>query len=83
MGPEFCEGPAGIVQLPSRDDLEAADLVVSDESLESVRIKGESTRVGEDASDSGSSVKVFVQESREPLERALDDRSSKANCSSN
>jgi len=31
---EFCEGPAGILQLPSRDDLDVADSVVSDESLE-------------------------------------------------
>lgn len=83
MGLEFCEGPAGIVQLPSVDGLEVIDSVASDESLELVRREGASTRVGEDTNDSGSSVRVFVQESREYLEGAVEGRSSKANCPSN
>jgi len=80
---ESCEGPAGIVQLPSRDDIDDADCVVSDESLELVWSGRASAVVGEDASGSGSSVSVFVQESRESLEGAVGGRSSKASCSSN
>jgi len=79
----LCVGPAGIIQLPSRDGLDddAGDSVV--ESRESVRREGKSTLVGEDRSDSGSSVRVFEVESRESLERAVGCRSSKASCSSN
>jgi len=78
-------GPAGIIQLPSRDGLDedAGDSVVSVESRESVRREGKSTLVGEDRSDSGSSIRVFEVESRESLERAVGCRSSKASCSSN
>ena len=80
---EFCEGPAGIVQLPSRDDLDAADSVANDESLELARRGGTSNLVGEDTSDSGSSVRAFVQQSRETLGGAMGGRSAKASCSSN
>lgn len=80
---EFCDEPAGIVQLPSRDDLDAAGSVVRDESLESLRREGGSTLVGEDTSRSGSSVKVFVKRSRASLGGAVGDRPSKASCSSN
>lgn len=50
---EFCEGPAGIMQLPSRDGLDdVVDSTVSDESLEFVkREEGESVVVGEENSD--------------------------------
>lgn len=50
---EFCEGPAGIMQLPSRDGPggDAADSTVRDESLEFVKKEGESIVVGEENSD--------------------------------
>lgn len=77
-------GPAGIIQLPSRDVLgDGADSTVRLESRELGRREGKSTPVGEDPSDSGSSVKVCVEESREPLEGVVDGRSSRASCSSN
>lgn len=78
-------GPAGIIELPSRDvlDDDALDPPVSVESLEFVRREGKSTPIGEDPSDSGSSVRVFMGESREPFERAVGCRSSRASCSSN
>jgi hypothetical protein len=82
---EVCAGPAGIMQLPSGDGLEgdAAESAVRLESLELVRREGKSTFVGEARSDSGSSVRVFVGESRESLERAAGGRWSRASCSSN
>ena len=73
------------MQLPSRDGLDddAADSAVSVESRELVRREGKSTLVGEDPSDSGSSVRVFVEESSESLEGVVGGRSSKASCLSN
>lgn len=74
-----------MVQLPSRDvpDDDAADSAVSVESRELARREGKSTLVGEDPDDSGSSVRIFVEESREPSERIVGGRSSKASCLSN
>jgi len=82
---EFCEGPAGIMELPSRDGPggDAADSAVREEFLEFVKREGESVVVGEENSDRGSSVRVFTEESGECLEGALDGRSSRASCSSN
>lgn len=73
------------MQLPSRDDFEEdiADSTVKDESLELVKREGESVVVGEDTSDWVSSVRVFVEESRESLEGEAGGRSSRASCSSN
>jgi hypothetical protein len=78
-------GPAGMIQLPSRDGLpdDAADSTVSDESRELVRREGNSTLVGDNRSDSGSSVRVFERESRDSLEGVLGGRLSRASCSSN
>lgn len=78
----LCVGPAGIMQLPSRDvlDEEAADSAVSVDSREPVR-EGKSIPFGEDPSDSGSSVRVIVEESSESLE--VGGRSSRASCLSN
>ena len=75
-------GPAGIIQLPSRDllDEEAVDSAVNVDSREPVR-EGKSIPVGEDPSDSGSSVRVLVEESSESLEAG--GRSSRASCLSN
>lgn len=78
-------GPATIMELPSRDAPgdDAPDSTVSVESREFVRREGKSTAVGEDPSDSGSSVKVFVEESRESFEGVVGGRSSRASCLSN
>lgn len=72
------------MQLPSRDEAEEdiADSTVKDESLELVKIEGESIVVGEDTSDWASSVSVFVGESKESLEGDVGGRSSRASCSS-
>jgi len=80
-----CIGPAGIIELPSRDvlDDDAPDSAVSVESREFVRREGKSTPVGEDPSDSGSSVNVFMGDSRGSFERVAGDKSSRASCSSN
>lgn len=74
-----------MMQLPSRDGLadDAADSAVSVESRELLKREGKSTLVGDDRSDSGSSVSVFEGESRESLEAAMGCISSKASCSSN
>lgn len=68
------------MQLPSRDvlDEEAVDSSVSVDSREPVR-EGKSIPVGEDPSDSGSSVRVLG--SSESLE--VGGRSSRASCLSN
>lgn len=81
----LCVGPAGIIQLPSRDvlDDDAAGSAVSVGSWEVGMREGESTLVGEDPIDSGSSVRVFVEESRESSEGVVGGRSSRASCSSN
>jgi len=78
-------GPATIMELPSRDAPgdDAPDSTVSVESREFVMREGKSTAVGEDPSDSGSSVKVFVEESRESFEGVVGGRSSRASCLSN
>lgn len=75
-------GPAGIIQLPSRDlfDEEAVDSAVNVDSREPAR-EGKLIPVGEDPSDSGSSVRVLEEESSESLEAG--DRSSRASCLSN
>ena len=75
-------GPAGMIQLPSRDGL-ADDSVVSVESRELLRREGKSILVGDDRSDSGSSVRVFEGDSNESLEGEMGGISSKASCSSN
>lgn len=74
-----------MIELPSRGSLGdgAPDSAVSDESREFVRREGKSTFVGEDASDSGSSVRVFMEESRESFERVVWGVSSRASCWSN
>jgi len=74
-----------MIQLPSRDGLadEVADSAVSVESRELLKRVGKSTLVGDDRSDSGSSVSVFDGESGEPLEAETGGISSKASCSSN
>ena len=58
------------------------DSVVSVESRELVRREGNSTLVGDDRIDSGSSVRALEGEPRESLEGEVGDRSSKASCSS-
>ena len=77
---EFCEGPAGVMKLLSRDGLDNdwADSTVSDESLEFVNTGGTSVIVGGGNSDSGSSVRVFTGSSRE----MVGGRTSKASCPS-
>lgn len=59
-----------MIQLPSRDGLvdDVADSAVRVESLELVSREGKSTLVGDDWSDSGSSVSVFKGESGESFE---------------
>jgi hypothetical protein len=78
-------GPARIIELPSGDVLgdDAPDPAVSVESGEFVTREGKSTLVGEDPNDSGSSVRVFVEESRESFERVVSGGSSRASCLSN
>lgn len=74
-----------MIELPSRDvpGDDAPDSAVSVESREFVRREGKSTLVGEDPSDSGSSVRVCMGESRESFEVVVGGRSSRASCSSN
>jgi len=74
-----------MVQLPSRDALDddTGDSTIRVDSRDLGRREGKSTLIGEDRSDSGSSVRAFDEESRESLERTPDCRSSRASCSSN
>jgi len=78
-------GPAGMMQLPSRDCLadDVADSAVSVESRELLKRVGKSTLVGDDRNESGSSVSVLAGESGESLEAETGGISSKASCSSN
>lgn len=73
------------MQLPSREGLEddKVDSAVREESVEFANREGESSLVGEDRNGPDSSVSIFMEESRESLERAVDCRSSRASCSSN
>jgi len=73
------------MQLPSRDGLgdDVADSAVSVESRELLKRVGKSTLVGDDRSDSGSSVRAFEGESGESSEVGKGAISSKASCSSN